>query len=845
LVLESFTPVFKFTVESEIPLENRIEQLISQMNIEEKISMIAGIDSWHTRDIQHLGIPSIKVTDGPHGDRTIADNDPQKTLPATSFPTGVAMGATWNPELIYRVGQALAEETRERGCAILLGPCVNIHRSPLGGRNFESFSEDPYLSSRITVSYIKGVQSRKVGASVKHFALNNSEYQRTTISSVAEERAMREIYFPSFEKAVKEANTWMVMCSYNKVNGTYASENYKLITEILKQEWGFRGLIMSDWGAVHSVIPAANAGLDLEMPGPARFFGDQLIEAVKNGQVDEKTIDDKVRRILRVLFDFGAFDGKFSVTVGKSGRPEHQKLAREVAGEAIVLLKNEKNILPLSLKKIRSIAVIGPNAATARFGGGGSAAVQPYYSISPLDGFRQRCPDWVQINYEPGCTNNILTMPLNPRYLTAEAGKQIPGLKIEYFDNNELIGQPVFTGADTSFQLRWWGGMTPVPQIKNNDFSMRWTGIFTAPETGEYKFGLLTNGWVRLFVNNKEVCSTWGIDAINGYSFPPEEKIGKFPMDANRSYSIKIEYCKNTRTPARGRSVRIGCDLPLPPDLVERAVTAATRSDVAVIFAGLTDEYESEGFDRKDMDLPDGQEELIEKVAAANPNCVVVLNNGAPVEMASWLHRVPCLVEAWYPGQECGNAIADVLFGDINPSGKLPDTFPRRLEDNPAFINYPGESGKVLYGEGIYVGYRYYDAKKVEPLFPFGYGLSYTSFEYSNLRINPVEMRAGEKINVSLDIKNTGPRQGKEVVQLYIRDVKSSLTRPPKELKGFRKVNFLSGETKTVDFVLDEEALSFYDPQACRWVAEPGEFEVQVGSSSRDIRARQVFTLKP
>lgn len=387
--------------------------------------------------------------------------------------------------------------------------------------------------------------------------------------------------------------------------------------------------------------------------------------------------------------------------------------------------------------------------------------------------------------------------------------------------------------------------MTPVPQIKNNDFSIRWTGSFTAPKTGEFTFGLLTNGWVRLFINDQEVCSTWGIDAVPGYSFPPGEIIGKFPMKAKQSYSIKIEYCLNTNTRPRGRSIRIGCDLPLPPDSIERAVSAASLADIAVVFAGLNEEWESEGFDRLTMDLPAGQVALIEKVAAANSNCIVVLNNGAPVEIAGWLQQVPCLVEAWYPGQECGNAIAAVLFGDINPSGKLPDTFPCRYEDNPAFINYPGESGKVTYGEGIYVGYRYYDAKKVKPLFPFGYGLSYTSFEYRNLLINPMDIKVGEIINVSLEIRNTGSRQGKEVVQLYVHDIKSSLVRPPGELKGFQKVDLLPGEIKKVSFVLDAEAFSFYDPEAKKWVAEPGEFEIQVGSSSRDIRARQIFILQP
>ena len=489
-------------------MKTQIENLIKKMTLQEKISLCAGIDWWHTRSIEHLGIPSLKLTDGPHGDRTTVDDNPNHTIPATCFPTGVAMGATWNPELIYKVGQALGEETRERGCAILLGPCVNIHRSPLGGRNFESFSEDPYLSSRMTIGYIKGIQSKGVGACVKHFALNNSEYQRMSISSVAEERTMREIYFPSFEKAVKEANTWTVMCSYNRVNGIYSSENYRLLTEILKNEWGFQGMVISDWFAVHSTAPAANAGLDLEMPGPARYFGDQLTEDVRNGQVDERTIDDKIRRLLRVISHTISFSEKPTVSPKTSNTPEHRKLAREVAEEAIVLLKNDENILPLNLQKIRSIAVIGPNAAKAIIEGGGSSAVVPDYTISPLEGLKMKCPDSVQITYELGCPNNILTFPLASEYLCTDEISNTRGLKVEYFDRNDFSGQPVFTGIDTAFQFKWVAGESPVQEVKTTDFSIRWTGQFKASETGVYTFGLLTKEWARLMINNIEICST-------------------------------------------------------------------------------------------------------------------------------------------------------------------------------------------------------------------------------------------------------------------------------------------------------------------------------------------------
>ena len=744
-------------------------------------------------------------------------------------------------ELIHRVGIALGAETRARGCAVLLGPCVNIHRSPLGGRNFESFSEDPCLSSEMTVAYITGVQSRKVGTSVKHFALNNQEYQRMTVSSEVGERAMREIYFPSFEKAVKAAGTWTVMCSYNRVNGTYASENRRHLTEILKEEWGFKGLVMSDWFAVHSTAPAANSGLDLEMPGPARYFGKNLADAVNKGEVDEKTIDAKIRRILKLIIDTGALDEKLTVSGSVADFPEHRRLAREVAEESMVLLKNENNVLPLNIKTIRSIAVIGPNAAEARIEGGGSSAVTPYYTVSPLEALRNKYGDNVKISYELGCSSNIATLLLNLDYLLSGEGGQ-PGLMGEYFANNDLAGKPVAARLDTFFKFMWMPGTVPLPQIKKDGFSIRWQGIFTAVASGVYKFGLATNGWGRIFIDGKLVCSNWG-DRTMSDVFQVPETVGECPMEAGEKYPVRIEYCGNTFSRSPMRSIRIGCDIPLPADLMERAVKAAARADVAIVFAGLTEEYESEGFDRKNMDLPGDQAELIKKVAAANPRTVVVLNNGSPVAMDAWIDGVPAVVEALYPGQECGNAIAAVLFGDINPSGKLPDTFPRRLEDNSAFINYPGESGKVLYGEGIFVGYRYYDAKKIEPLFPFGHGLSYTAFEYSRLRVTPAKAKNGGKINISVDIRNTGKLPGKEVVQLYVSDIASRVQRPPKELKAFRKISLNPKETKTVDFTLEMRDLSFYDPELKEWVAEPGEFEIQVGSSSRDIRARKRFVV--
>jgi len=755
------------------------------MTLEEKVSMLAGTDNWHTRSIERLGIPALRVSDGPHGIRFVQADEPYQTLPATCFPTGVAMAATWNTELVNRVGVALAQEAKARGCAIVLGPCVNIHRSPLGGRNFESFSEDPYLSARMAVAHINGVQSQNIGTSVKHFALNNSEFQRFSISSEVGERAIREIYLPSFRAAVEEAEPWTVMCSYNRVNGTYASESKYLLTDILKDEWGYEGFVVSDWGAVHNTVPPANAGLDLEMPGPARFFNDALVSAVNKGEVSHEIVDDKVRRILRAAVKSEASEEGGNVLDESSAIDEHAKLSREVANEAIVLLKNETSILPLNRAEIKSIAVIGPNADDARIEGGGSSRVRPYYAVTPLEGLAERCGDSVKISYERGCRNNRFTPLLDPKYLIPGEREEGQGLVGSYFGNNDLTGEPILTRLDNHFTFVWafvTGVSIPGLNVSQDEFSIRWTGVFVAPESGKYRFGLLTNGFGRIFVNDKLIVDKWTDESTISGSIARGERVGEIGLEAGDSYSIKVEYCRNPYRQSPTRAIRLGCEFPTPDDAMTRAAGIAAQSDIALVFAGTTEEYESEGFDREDMELPGDQAELIEIVAEANRNTVVVLNNGSPVSMERWIDKVPGIVEAWFPGQECGNSIADVLLGEVNPSGRLPDTFPMRIEDNPAYINYPGENGGVLYGEGIFVGYRYYDAKKIEPLFPFGYGLSYTTFEYSNLRTSSPVLEVGDRLRVAVDVKNTGGREGKEVVQLYVRDVKSSLVRPPKEL---------------------------------------------------------------
>jgi beta-glucosidase len=816
-------------------VNDRIENLLAQMMLQEKVSLLAGADNWHTVAIERLGIPAIKVTDGPNGARGA---QPIGGPTSACFPAGVALAATWNTDLARRVGQALAEEVKSKGAHILLAPTVNIHRSPLAGRNFECYSEDPHLASRMAVAYISGLQSQGVGACIKHFVCNDSEHERRTVSSEVRERALREIYLAPFRAAVQEAEPWAVMSAYNRVNGIYCSENRRLLLDILKGEWGFDGIVISDWFGTYSP-DCANGGLDLEMPGPARWMGQRLLHAVRTGEVAESVIDDKVRRLLHVIRRAGAFENPEQRPERAVDRPEHRRLIRETAGESIVLLKNAKGLLPLDPKRLSSIAVIGENARWAPVQGGGSAQVTPHYVVFPLEGITDKVGPDVQISHEVGCTIHKLLPLINADWLTAQDDGR--GLTIQFFENGDLSGDPVHTEVTDRMHLGWFGD--PPPHVDSAIFSVRLTGTFTAPETGTYTLGLLTTGRGRLLVDGILRVDDWTPSAHTGAFFElgSSEKTVEVELAGGESVGLQLDY--SSEGAVGGRSLRLGCLPPVSAQPIEDAAALAARSDVAIVFAGLSGEWESEGRDRPNMELPGEQARLIEAVAGANENTIVVLNTGSPIPM-DWVDKVAAVVQAWYPGQEAGNAIADVLFGDVNPSGKLPTTFPRRLEDNPAHINYPGENGQVHYGEGIFVGYRYYDEKGIEPLFPFGHGLSYTTFAYSKLVLSAPRIERGDEIQVHVDVENTGMRAGQEVVQLYVRDLASTLRRPQKELKAFTKVSLEPGETQTVAFHLDQDDLSFYDPARRQWVAEPGDFEVLVASSSRDIRMTGLFTLE-
>lgn len=809
-------------------METKFDDLIQQMTLDEKISLLAGRDMWHTVPIERLGIPAIRVTDGPNGVRGVGGN---YAPTSACFPCGSALGATWNTELVNRIGQALAEEVKAKAAHILLAPTVNIHRSPIAGRNFECYSEDPYLSGQMASAYIQGLQSNGVGACIKHFVCNDQEFERHSINSQVEQRPLREIYLEPFRIAMKKAKPWSIMSSYNRINGVTANANDALLKDILKTEWGFDGIVISDWFGTYDSSTASGA-LDVEMPGPARWASaGHIKQALEEGRIKEEDIDDKVRRILRTIDRVGAFDNPEFAPETAQDRPEHRALIREAAGEAIVLLKNS-GLLPLRPDKIKKLLVIGENANLPQIVGGGSAHVKPHYVISPLQGIMDQAQGEIEVAYTIGCVTHQNLPSADPAWFQAGNGNR--GLIMSVYANTDLRGEPVIKRRIKRTSLSWFGSERPAPGLDH--FSVRLQGSFVPPENGTYAIGLQCIGRGRLLVDGEEVLP------FHTYHDPDEWEGAHVPLVCEKKVAreITIEYAWSGESP--WRTLRLALFPSLPDDPIAVAENMAAEADAVIIVAGLTNEWEGEGHDRVDMRLPGQQDLLISRIAAANPSTVVALNAGSPLEMP-WVDEVAAILQIWYPGQESGHALADVLFGNVNPSGKLPTTFPKRLVDNPAYINFPGENGKVLYGEGIFVGYRYYDRKDIEPLFPFGYGLSYTSFEYSNLTIFEGAISSGEPIQISFEIKNTGSVAGKEVAQLYIRDLKSRLIRPDKELKSFVKVSLLPGESRIVSINLDTEALAYYDPSLPGWVAEPGDFEVMVGTSSRDIKHRARFTL--
>lgn len=816
-------------------MNHTYEDLISELTPEEKASLLAGADMWRTVAVERLGIPAIQVSDGPNGVRGMDDNVDDTSI---CFPVGTAMGATWNPALIQQVGTALAAEARRKGVHVLLAPTVNIHRSPQAGRNFECFSEDPYLSGLIAAAYISGLQTGGVAACIKHFVANEQEYERFTMSSDVGERPLHEIYLEPFRIAVERACPWTVMSAYNRINGVHASEHDHLLRAILKEGWKYDGLVMSDWYGTYSENVPGGA-LDLEMPGPARWMDrEKILDALSKGTLKQECVDDKVRRLLRLLDRVLENDTddttaaplarSLSASSPFASSPPDGRLPRQVATESIVLLKNEGNLLPLDGDARQTIVVIGENARWAQIMGGGSSQVNPHYVVSPLDAIQQHVGSGTTVEYEIGTPIHRVPPLLDPTWLTTGSGDS--GLTLEYFSTLDLSGDAAHTMVVRKSELSWFGTVNPF--VDPSHFSLRLSGTITLPEDGDHLFHLWSVGQARLHLDGRLVIDQWSGES-------EQMATAVVPVRAGQQISLQLEYI--TDPESRWRTLRLGCLPPIPADPIQAAANRASQADVAIVVAGLTREWEGEGADRPDLRLAGQQDELIARVAAANRNTVVVINAGSPVEMP-WADSVPAILQSWYGGQEAGNALADILFGDATPSGKLPTTFPRHLEETPAYINYPGENGHVLYGEGLFVGYRYYDARRIDPLFPFGHGLSYTTFSYSNLRLNGEQFGPGDRIAVTLDVTNTGTRAGAEVVQLYLHAEGSRLVRPPQELKAFTRIELDPGETKTATLELDERSLAMYDPQQERWVTESGAFTVHAGSSSRDLRLTGQFS---
>lgn len=804
-----------------LPLETRVGDLLSRLTLEEKVTLLAGAEAFALEGVPRLGIPSLRLTDGPTGVRSNGGKE------ATVFPVAVSLAASFNPALAREVAAAIAREAHALGEVAILAPTINIVRTPLWGRNFETYSEDPHLTAQIAIEYVKGLQGEGVGASLKHYAANNQELDRMSVSAEVDERTLREIYISAFEAVVKEADPWTVMASYNKVNGTYASENRYLLTDILKTEWGYDGVVVSDWGAVHSTAPAANAGLDLEMPGPPRHFGKKLLNAMKEGEVSEAQIDDNARRMVRFILRTGALDG-LPRPKGELQSERHRAIARQAAEEGIVLLKNEGALLPFDAKAVRTLAVIGPSVENFRMQGDGSSRVNSSRQVSVRDSLAALLGQGVKIVYADGVDNEPYPRLAQKSFFSVDAARETEGLASEYFAESDFSALPLRTSVEKRF-FRFMGDNIPA----GTPMGYRWKGYFWPKKSGTHEFAIRGRGHARLVVDRKELIlpSTPTVEAHDDLTGSGSvRRLATVPLEAGRAVPIELEFAWVERPKALSY-MHLGVREPC--GTIAQAAAAAKSADAALVIVGSASTTEAEGYDRETIDLPGKQNELVDAVIAANPRTAVALNIGSPMAMP-WIDRAKAVLLSWLPGEEGPNALARVVFGNSAPSGRLPVTFPKRLEDNPAFASYRG-GASAPYDEGLFVGYRHYDKTNVPPLFAFGHGLTYTAFVWSNLEI-PERAKLGEAVTVHVTVENTGSRAGKEVVQLYVSPRSPRVVRPPKELKAFAKVALEPGERKTVSLKLPPRAFSYYDDRSKTWTAEPGLYDLHAAASATDIR---------
>jgi beta-glucosidase len=787
---------FTFAVSSALAADVRdpeIESLISRLTLNEKVRLVTGDDP-QTRAIKRLGIPSIVVSDGPLGVRSGH---------STAFPAGLALGATFHPELANQMGLAIADEARLKNINMMLGPCVNIARTPFGGRNFESYGEDPFLNSILAASYITGMQSHGVIATVKHFAANDQETERKSVSANVDIRTLFEIHLPMFKAAV-DAGSLSLMSAYNRINGVYASENKFLIHDVLKSMWGFKGFVVSDWTSTHSTVAAAKAGLDLEMPS-AIIYGAKLTHAVTSGKVPMSDLDDKVRRLLYAMKQVGLIGQKksFATPIGPETK-EHQALAQQIAEQGIVLLKNE-GLLPLA--NTESIAVIGPHARNVRSGGGGSSRVTPFHTVSPFEGIKNEFP-----NSHVQLADGVLISGDLGQKITAN--DVIGSIRAEYFRTADLKGKPFAVRTEPAIEL------SQDPKLDDR-FGVRLKARIKAPVSGVYTFSAANSHSTRVLLNNKELIKV-PVSSDGGLS---EKTVA---LKRGQVFELTVESSRgddDTET-----NLQVGWRLPNPNQFRE-AVELARTSNVAILFLGSGNDMEGEGADRESLALPDDQLELVNAVMNVNKNTVVVLSGGGMFLMP-WLVKVRAVLHSWYPGQEGGRAIAEILSGAVNPSGKLPVSFLKSFEDSSAYGRFPGKNGNVNYTEGVFVGYRYLDQTKREPAFPFGFGLSYTTFEVANLNVSGSNE---DGVTLTVDVKNSGHRAGAEVVQAYVGETNPTVPRPPRELKAFARVDLEPGQTKMVELKLSKSAFAFFDVPSMSWKVNAGDFRINVGTSSRSL----------
>lgn len=811
------------------------EALLALMTREEKADLLAGVDDWHFHGVPRLNIPSIRVTDCGHG-VTLCGMD---SSPATCFPTGIGMAATWNTELLERTGRAIGRETRALGCSILLGPKINLHRHPLNGRSFETFSEDPWLAGLLGAAIIRGIQSEGVGACVKAMAANNQQRNQEKVSSEVDEQTLREIYLRAFEIAIEEGEPCAIMTAYNRLNGHYCSESAWLIQKIIKDEWDFPGFVVSDWRAVHGPEVYAS-GLDLEMPGPGKFYNQRaVLRALAEGLLTEEELDDKALRILRALLRYGAEEAD---TMGRRlDTAEHREAALRVAEEGVVLLKNAGALLPLDRNQVRRILVTGPNAAEARLGGGGSASVTPFYTVSPLAGIREICGENVEVRFLEGCSL-VGTMETITDHFQHEgaSGEMRPGLRAEFYNAPDPGDTPDAAWGVPQVDFSW-GWASPGAGVFRGSYSVRFSGQLTPPATGRYRIGVFAQeGCVRLALDGQPLIEAWD-DARNGNfeeKYQTRYLTTECELEAGRPVNIEIVYGKR----AARAGVRLEWEIPGSRGRLERVLEEAQAADVVIVCAGLSNLFEGGGHDRETIEIPAPQRELIERVAAANPRTIVALNSGG-VLAVPWADAVPSILQCWYPGQEGGRALARILFGLANPSGRLPDTIPHRLEDHASVAHYPGDGVWVCYEEGRFVGYRHFERAGIAPHFPFGFGLSYTDFSFSAPKLSSKTFAAGDHIEATVLVKNTGPRAGKAVAQLYVRLSENGAARPEKELRAFRKVELEAGQETAVTFSLGSRELEHFDAEAGEWRVTPGRYEILAGAHSGSLQGAALEVL--